>query len=462
MPVITRKIEIILDQTGLSNEDCKEKYKFIYNINDNLYKVANRILNQLYLADEIDEILHISDQEYVDLKKKLANKKLDDATKGALQQQMQQVSARINEHRKEILQRPQKSFAYGIATSNNPEKIFGQILTVLKEDILSHYKTDVMDIKRGEKTISNYKKGMPIPFAFNQSIMLYYDEESKAFYLKWFNNIKFILHFGRDKSNNELVVKRCLGMSEDGVKYRACSSSIQIKREDNHQKIFLLLAIDIPQEKSEQIKGMVVGVDLGINVPAYVVTNLTPERKAIGNRETFLNERGAFQRRFKALQRLQSTNGGRGRKHKLEPLERLREAERNWVKTKNHLYSRDVVNFAIGVKASTIQMENLKNIGKDKEGEVKDTKKFLLRNWSYFELQKMIEYKASRVGIKVQYVNPAFTSQTCNVCGVVQPESRDSIHFVCQNPDCPNCGKEVHADYNGARNIAQSKNIVSE
>ena len=96
MPVITRKIEIILDQTGLSNEDCKEKYRFIYNINDNLYKVANRILNQLYLADEIDEILHISDQEYVDLKKKLANKKLDDATRGVLQQQMQQV-------RKEIL-----------------------------------------------------------------------------------------------------------------------------------------------------------------------------------------------------------------------------------------------------------------------------------------------------------------------------------------------------------------------
>ena len=102
MPVITRKIEIKLDQTGLSDEECKAKYRFIYNINDNLYKVANRILNQLYLADEIDEILHISDQEYVDLKKKLANKKLDDATKGALQQQMQQVSARINEHRKEI------------------------------------------------------------------------------------------------------------------------------------------------------------------------------------------------------------------------------------------------------------------------------------------------------------------------------------------------------------------------
>ena len=310
MPVITRKIEIKLDQTGLSDEECKAKYRFIYNINDNLYKVANRILNQLYLADEIDEILHISDQEYVDLKKKLANKKLDDTTKGALQQQMQQVSARINEHRKEILQRPQKSFAYGIATSNNPENIFGQILTVLKEDILSHYKTDVMDIKRGEKTISNYKKGMPIPFAFNQSIMLYYDEESKEYYLKWFNNIKFILHFGRDKSNNELMVKRSLGMSEDGVKYKACSSSIQIKREDNHQKIFLLLAIDVPQEKYEQIKGMVVGVDLGINVPAYVATNITPERMAIGNRDTFLNERGAFQRRFKALQRLQSTKGG--------------------------------------------------------------------------------------------------------------------------------------------------------
>ncbi len=462
MPVITRKIEIDLDCIGLSDEERKAKYKFIYNINDNLYKVANRILNQLYLADEIDEILHVSNQEYVDLRKKLANKKLDDATKEVLQQQMQQVLERINEQRKEILQRPKKSVAYSLATINNPENIYGQILTVLKEDILSRYNSDALEIKRGEKTISNYKKGMPIPFAFNQSIMLYYDKESKGYCLKWFNNINFNLYFGRDKSNNELMVKRCLGMSEDGVKYKACSSSIQIKNKDNHRKFFLLLCIDVPQERYEQIKGMVVGVDLGINVPAYLATNITPERKAVGNRETFLNERGAFQHRFKALQRLQSTKGGRGRKHKLEPLERLREAERNWVKTKNHLYSRDVVNFAIGVRASTIQMENLKSIGKNKEGEVTDTKKFLLRNWSYFELQKMIEYKASRVGIKVQYVNPAFTSQTCNVCGVVQPEARDSIHFVCQNPECPNCGKEVHADYNGARNIAQSKNIVSE
>lgn len=78
-------------------------------------------------------------------------------------------------------------------------------------------------------------------------------------------------------------------------------------------------------------KKIVVGVDLGINYPAYVATNCTEERMYIGDRDHFLNTRMQFQRRFKSLQRLKGTAGGKGRKKKLEPLERLRDAERNWV-----------------------------------------------------------------------------------------------------------------------------------
>lgn len=50
-------------------------------------------------------------------------------------------------------------------------------------------------------------------------------------------------------------------------------------------------------------------------------------------------------------------------------------------------------------------MESLKGYGKNQEGEVEDNHKRLLGRWSYFELQKDIEYKAAMVGIQVKYIN---------------------------------------------------------
>ena len=455
MPTITRKIELLLDRTGLSKEEVDARWHTLHQINNNLYRTANNLINKLYLTDEIDDILRLNNQEYIDLKKQLGKKGLDETTKAELEERMHKIYATMNQHRSEILQRPRQSFAYSAVTGGDDTEIFNaKILDTLKQNVLAHYNADMKEVRRGEKSISNYKKGMPIPFSFDKSVRLY--ERNGQFFLKWYRDIQFILFFGHDASNNQLIVERCLGISEDGIAYKMCSSSLQMKG----KKIFLLLVVDVPKEPFEQQKGMVVGIDLGLNVPIYATTNLTPERRAIGNRESFLNQRIAFQKRYKALQRLQLTKGGRGRSHKLEPLERLRETERNWVRTQNHLFSKEVIEFAKQVGASTINMERLASFGKNMSGEVYEDKKFVLRNWSYYERQNLIEYKAKRADIKVRYVNPAFTSQTCSECG--QTGERDSIHFKCTNPECKNFGKSIHADYNGAKNIAKSTNIIKE
>ena len=455
---ITRKIELYLTHTGLSDEEYDQQWKFIHNINNNLYRAANRLVNHLYLNDEIDTLLRLNNQKYVDLRKQLAKKDIDEQMKKTLDEQMQKVLNEITNHRSGIISRPQQSFAYSIITEDNDAKIMTKILDVLKQDILSHYKSNAKDVARGERSVSCYRHGMPIPFAFDKSIKLY--EEDGQIFLKWYNNLKFNLAFGRDRSNNELIVRRCLGISEGGEGYKACSSSVQIQKRNGRTRIFLLLCVDIPNEKNKHINGKVVGIDLGLNVPIYAATNVGPERKSIGSREAFLNQRATFQRRFRALQRLQMTNGGHGRSHKLEPLERLRDAERNWVKNQNHLFSKEVVEFAKSVEAESIQMERLKDFGRDGCNNVEDDKKYVIRNWSYFELQSMIEYKAKKVGIKVRYVNPAYTSQTCSECG--ERGERDSTHFKCLNPACKCYGQDIHADYNGARNIAKSKEIIKE
>lgn len=104
-------------------------------------------------------------------------------------------------------------------------------------------------------------------------------------------------------------------------------------------------------------------------------------------------------------------------------------------------------------------MENLKGFGKNTEGDVEQRHKRLLGRWSYFELQKNIEYKAQMAGIKVNYVNPSYTSQTCHICGKLGDRTERDI-FICTNPECSCYDKPQDADMNAAINIAKSKNII--
>ena len=60
--------------------------------------------------------------------------------------------------------------------------------------------------------------------------------------------------------------------------------------------------------------------------------------------------------------------------------------------------------------------------------------------------EKLKEFELS--GIKVVRVNPAYTSQTCSECGFVSRKNRKGERFACLQ-----CGKKLHADVNGARNI---------
>ncbi|SEP05406.1 Putative transposase DNA-binding domain-containing protein [Halogranum amylolyticum] len=60
-----------------------------------------------------------------------------------------------------------------------------------------------------------------------------------------------------------------------------------------------------------------------------------------------------------------------------------------------------------------------------------------------------MEYKVESTELFVDFVNPAYTSQRCSYCGFTHEDNRDDKHFKCQD-----CGYEVNADYNAAKNIA--------
>ncbi|MBP7512578.1 MAG: transposase [Bacteroidia bacterium] len=99
----------------------------------------------------------------------------------------------------------------------------------------------------------------------------------------------------------------------------------------------------------------------------------------------------------------------------------------------------------IAVRYSTVYLEDL-NIKGMSKGRL--SKHILDAGWGMF--RTMLEYKTNVVAI-----NPKFTSQTCNDCGVKDAKSRISqSKFVCTS-----CGVESNADVNAAKNI-MDKGIV--
>jgi putative transposase len=67
--------------------------------------------------------------------------------------------------------------------------------------------------------------------------------------------------------------------------------------------------------------------------------------------------------------------------------------------------------------------------------------------WGTFE--RLLTYKVEERGGRVIKVNPAYTSQACSCCGVIDKASRESqAVFLCRH-----CGFAAHADTNAAMNI---------
>ncbi|MDQ2087836.1 transposase [Herbivorax sp. ANBcel31] len=101
------------------------------------------------------------------------------------------------------------------------------------------------------------------------------------------------------------------------------------------------------------------------------------------------------------------------------------------------------MNFAIQNNVSEIRMEKLANIRNMARTSRKNEKN--LRTWSFYRLAQYIEYKALLEGIRVEYVNPAHTSQICPSCGKLN-KAKDRT-YKCA------CGYKNHRDLVGARNI---------
>lgn len=260
---------------------------------------------------------------------------------------------------------------------------------------------------------------------------------------------RFIIDLGTSGNKCELTTTLLRVYSGE---YKYCGSSIQFDK--TGKKIVLNLSLEIPQRECNLNENIVVGVDLGIKVPAVCALNVNPyAREYIGSVDDFLKIRTQIQNQRRNLSKqLRNTTGGHGRTKKLKALDRYTKRERNFVKNYNHMVSSRIIKFALKHNAKYINLECLKGY---------NTNKKILRNWSYYELQQMITYKANKYGIIVRKINPCFTSQVCSECGNYEEGQRISQEkFICKSEKCRfhNLKKGyINADFNAARNIAKSE-----
>lgn len=151
-------------------------------------------------------------------------------------------------------------------------------------------------------------------------------------------------------------------------------------------------------------------------------------------------------RKLRYLKRqLQSKGTKNARKH----LKKLRRKEKNKNKNQTHL----VANEILKTNANVISLENLKGI---KAKKYKTQNKNAVNQVPFFELRRVLTYKAKNIGKHVCLVSPAWTSQIDSVSGIKEGVRR-GCRFYSKK------GLVYDADINAAVNIARrSKHPISQ
>ena len=192
-------------------------------------------------------------------------------------------------------------------------------------------------------------------------------------------------------------------------------------------------------ESELKTDGNIMGIDLGIKCPAVSYCS-DGNVKFYGN-----GRRNKYMRRHYAYLRkkLQTSK-------KMKAVKRINGKEQRIMLDIDHKLSHDIVETAVAHNVKVIKLEQLRNIRSTTRTSRKNNHS--LHNWSFYRLAQFIAYKARLAGILVEYVNPAYTSQTCPICGHIH--HADDRNYICK------CGFHIHRDLLGAMNICNSTEFV--
>lgn len=175
----------------------------------------------------------------------------------------------------------------------------------------------------------------------------------------------------------------------------------------------------------------VMGIDLGIKVPAVVATS-TGKIRFFGNgrKKRFIHTKKRKQYQLNTLSSNQQTKFGNNRwSNKLIDID--------------HKISKSIIEFGVQEKVKIIKLENLERLQK------RNSNIQSVNVWSYHRLLTYIIYKAEKEGMQVCLIDPKNTSKKCPNCFKINNVS--GRKYLCK------CGYTNHRDIVGAINILNTK-----
>ena len=354
---LTRRIQLLID---LPSNEQKEMWEKLYRYQNRCFRAANFIVSHLYVQEMIKDFFYLTEE----VKYKLAD---------------------VNKDEMGILTRSRIHTTARMVFDRFKGEIPTDILGSLNNTIQSTFSKNKADYWQGLKSLRNFKKDIPIPLPVKCISKMKYDEGKKAFSFNMFA-IPVKTYLGKDFSDKRLIMERLL---KEEIKL--CTSQIQLKS----GKIYWLAVFEFEKEEHLLKPEIIAEASLSLEHPIVVKANNV--RMTIGSKEEFLYRRLAIQASQKRIQDgIAYARSGNGVKRKQKALYKTENLESRYVSHRLHLYSRKLIDFCIQQQAGTLILKNQE----DKIGIAKE-QEFVLRNWSYYELQTKIKYKAEKAGIEL-------------------------------------------------------------
>ncbi|NFO89037.1 IS200/IS605 family element transposase accessory protein TnpB [Clostridium botulinum] len=433
--MLTKCIKIPIEYSKDNILKSEEFYKELRDIQYKSWRACNRALTYFYMHDMENIMLKESGK---DIK---SDKELYGKTYGSW------IENRMNEIMKGVL-------------SNN--------VAQTRQYISNRYGQDRKNgLLKGNVSLSEIKRNMPI-IIHAKAFKIIDIIKGLGVEVSFFNlnkqrelgvkKIKFL--FPKIHSSEKSILKRLVDKSyKQGI--------AQLSFNERKKKWLLTISYSFEKRIEELDEDLVMGIDLGISkITTFSILNAkTKEYIQMNFKDKFVDGKELIHYRQKlearrrelsiASKYTSKNNLGHGYKTKMQSVNMAGDKYNRFKETYNHKVSRFIIEIALRYRVKNIQMEDLSGFSEHQT-------ESLLGNWSYYDLQNKIAYKAEELGINIIFIDPKYTSQRCNKCGNINSKNRNCKENQ-EKFECIRCGYKENADINASMNIAipNIENIIN-